>query len=162
MRMLVYTLRAGALGKCQGNRNDGNDEKVRKEFHSLHFRGASLKITVEDWGMIPLTWSLHFHTIPVPFPTSHHTKHPLVYWRCLWTWGTLWIYLLNLSSCWLWIDGMAFFIVPSFDLDILYCTWQAVADIIRTTLGPRSMLKMLLDAAGGVYSSHFIINFVSL
>lgn len=26
---------------------------------------------------------------------------------------------------------------------------QAVADIIRTTLGPRSMLKMLLDAGGG-------------
>ncbi|KAK9104489.1 hypothetical protein Scep_021333 [Stephania cephalantha] len=26
----------------------------------------------------------------------------------------------------------------------------AVADIIRTTLGPRSMLKMLLDAAGGI------------
>ena len=26
---------------------------------------------------------------------------------------------------------------------------KAVADIIRTTLGPRSMLKMLLDAAGG-------------
>jgi len=27
--------------------------------------------------------------------------------------------------------------------------WKAVADIIRTTLGPRSMLKMLLDASGG-------------
>jgi T-complex protein 1 subunit gamma len=27
---------------------------------------------------------------------------------------------------------------------------QAVADIIRTTLGPQSMLKMLLDAAGGI------------
>ena len=27
---------------------------------------------------------------------------------------------------------------------------QAVADIIRTTLGPRSMLKMLLDANGGI------------
>ena len=27
---------------------------------------------------------------------------------------------------------------------------QAVADIIRTTLGPRSMLKMLLDAGGGM------------
>lgn len=26
---------------------------------------------------------------------------------------------------------------------------QAVSDIIRTTLGPRSMLKMLLDASGG-------------
>lgn len=26
---------------------------------------------------------------------------------------------------------------------------QAVADIIRTTLGPRSMLKMILDASGG-------------
>jgi hypothetical protein len=28
---------------------------------------------------------------------------------------------------------------------------QAVADIIRTTLGPRSMLKMLLDASGGAW-----------
>jgi chaperonin GroEL (HSP60 family) len=28
---------------------------------------------------------------------------------------------------------------------------QAVADIIRTTLGPRSMLKMLLDAGGGLF-----------
>jgi T-complex protein 1 subunit gamma len=27
---------------------------------------------------------------------------------------------------------------------------QAVADIIRSTLGPRSMLKMLLDPNGGV------------
>ena len=27
---------------------------------------------------------------------------------------------------------------------------KAVADIIRTTLGPRSMLKMLLDASGGL------------
>lgn len=27
---------------------------------------------------------------------------------------------------------------------------QAVADIIRTTLGPRSMLKMLLDPMGGI------------
>jgi len=27
---------------------------------------------------------------------------------------------------------------------------QAVSDIIRTTLGPRSMLKMLLDPNGGV------------
>ena len=26
---------------------------------------------------------------------------------------------------------------------------QTVADVIRTTLGPRSMLKMLLDASGG-------------
>ncbi len=26
---------------------------------------------------------------------------------------------------------------------------QAVADIVRTTLGPRAMLKMLLDASGG-------------
>jgi hypothetical protein len=26
---------------------------------------------------------------------------------------------------------------------------QAVSDIIRTTLGPRSMLKMILDASGG-------------
>lgn len=28
---------------------------------------------------------------------------------------------------------------------------QAVSDIIRTTLGPRSMLKMLLDAQGGTH-----------
>lgn len=27
---------------------------------------------------------------------------------------------------------------------------QAVADIIRTTLGPKAMLKMLLDASGGM------------
>ena len=27
---------------------------------------------------------------------------------------------------------------------------KAIADIIRTTLGPRSMLKMLLDAMGGI------------
>lgn len=27
---------------------------------------------------------------------------------------------------------------------------QAVADIIRTTLGPRAMLKMILDASGGL------------
>jgi T-complex protein 1 subunit gamma len=26
---------------------------------------------------------------------------------------------------------------------------KAVSDIIRTTLGPRSMLKMILDASGG-------------
>ena len=32
---------------------------------------------------------------------------------------------------------------------IVHLYSQAVADIIRTTLGPRSMLKMLLDAAGG-------------
>jgi len=36
---------------------------------------------------------------------------------------------------------------------------QAVADIIRTTLGPRSMLKMLLDAAGGVIS-HFLFSYI--
>lgn len=40
---------------------------------------------------------------------------------------------LNLDTC---------FIYSSF-------AWQAVAEVIRTTLGPRSMLKMLLDAAGG-------------
>ena len=27
---------------------------------------------------------------------------------------------------------------------------QAVADVIRTTLGPRSMLKMLMDPMGGI------------
>lgn len=30
------------------------------------------------------------------------------------------------------------------------CPRQAVADIVRTTLGPRAMLKMLLDANGGI------------
>jgi len=30
---------------------------------------------------------------------------------------------------------------------------QAVADIVRTTLGPRAMLKMLLDASGGAFES---------
>lgn len=39
---------------------------------------------------------------------------------------------------------------------------QAVADIIRTTLGPRSMLKMLLDASGGnaIYF-RFLLSFYS-
>jgi T-complex protein 1 subunit gamma len=32
----------------------------------------------------------------------------------------------------------------------LFLFFQAVADIIRTTLGPRSMLKMLLDPMGGI------------
>jgi hypothetical protein len=36
-----------------------------------------------------------------------------------------------------------------FDCSIIFFS-QAVADIIRTTLGPRSMLKMLLDAGGGM------------
>ena len=31
-----------------------------------------------------------------------------------------------------------------------HATFQAVADVIRTTLGPRSMLKMLLDPMGGI------------
>lgn len=31
-----------------------------------------------------------------------------------------------------------------------FSTLQAVADIVRTTLGPRSMLKMLLDPMGGI------------
>ena len=30
------------------------------------------------------------------------------------------------------------------------CLQQAVSDIVRTTLGPRSMLKMLLDPMGGI------------
>lgn len=38
---------------------------------------------------------------------------------------------------------------PLLMLRFLCSHCQAVADIIRTTLGPRSMLKMLLDAAGG-------------
>lgn len=29
-------------------------------------------------------------------------------------------------------------------------TLQAVSDIVRTTLGPKSMLKMLLDPMGGI------------
>lgn len=32
---------------------------------------------------------------------------------------------------------------------IKWLMMQAVADIVRTTLGPRAMLKMLLDASGG-------------
>lgn len=39
--------------------------------------------------------------------------------------------------------------------------YQAVADIIRTTLGPRSMLKMLLDASGGL-CLHLLNYFVTL
>ena len=27
---------------------------------------------------------------------------------------------------------------------------KAVSDVVRTTLGPRSMLKMILDASGGI------------
>jgi len=34
---------------------------------------------------------------------------------------------------------------------------QAVADIIRTTLGPRSMLKMLLDAGGGMPKALLVV-----
>ena len=41
------------------------------------------------------------------------------------------------------------FFLSIFVLFNLYLDGQAVADIIRTTLGPRSMLKMLLDASGG-------------
>ena len=33
---------------------------------------------------------------------------------------------------------------------ILYYFIQAVADIVTSTLGPRSMLKMLLDPMGGI------------
>ena len=38
---------------------------------------------------------------------------------------------------------------------------QAVADIIRTTLGPRAMLKMLLDAGGGIvlFSQMYFVTF---
>jgi hypothetical protein len=36
-------------------------------------------------------------------------------------------------------------------VDIIYFNfYKAVADIIRTTLGPRAMLKMLLDPMGGI------------
>ena len=31
-----------------------------------------------------------------------------------------------------------------------FLTLQAVSDIVRTTLGPKSMLKMLLDPMGGI------------
>ncbi len=37
---------------------------------------------------------------------------------------------------------------------------QAVADVIRTTLGPRSMLKMLLDASGGAALIHALFSFI--
>lgn len=33
---------------------------------------------------------------------------------------------------------------------MLICCGQAVSDIIRTTLGPKAMLKMLLDPMGGI------------
>ncbi|KAL5133369.1 T-complex protein 1 subunit gamma [Glycine soja] len=36
-------------------------------------------------------------------------------------------------------------------LSFEHITW-AIADIIRTTLGPRFMLKMLFDASGGIMS----------
>lgn len=35
---------------------------------------------------------------------------------------------------------------------------QAVSDIIRTTLGPRSMLKMLLDPNGGEQQSQLLLH----
>lgn len=41
-----------------------------------------------------------------------------------------------------------FLFVDNLYFPLLIC--QAVADIIRTTLGPRSMLKMLLDPMGGI------------
>jgi T-complex protein 1 subunit gamma len=31
-----------------------------------------------------------------------------------------------------------------------HISWQAVSDIIRTTLGPRAMLKMMMDPMGGI------------
>ena len=32
---------------------------------------------------------------------------------------------------------------------------KAVSDVVRTTLGPRSMLKMILDASGGTCDASF-------
>ena len=32
---------------------------------------------------------------------------------------------------------------------------KAVSDVVRTTLGPRSMLKMILDASGGACDASF-------
>lgn len=29
--------------------------------------------------------------------------------------------------------------------------FQTIADVIRTSLGPRAMLKMLMDPTGGIY-----------
>ena len=39
--------------------------------------------------------------------------------------------------------------IASLPHDLCSVLLQAVADIVRTTLGPRAMLKMLLDASGG-------------
>lgn len=44
----------------------------------------------------------------------------------------------------------------------LLTSFQAVADIIRTTLGPRSMLKMLLDASGGNFDPPFHQNYSTI
>ena len=58
------------------------------------------------------------------------------------------------------ITGNLNFFVRNVLNDRFWCSdLQAVADIIRTTLGPRAMLKMLLDAGGGIILSHaFTIN----
>lgn len=48
-------------------------------------------------------------------------------------------------------------------LIFVHFTMQAVADIICTTLGPRSMLKMLLDAGGGAsWILDFLILYISI
>jgi T-complex protein 1 subunit gamma len=53
--------------------------------------------------------------------------------------STLWTFLLHLAAGSLQITPF-----PDSRAGL-----QAVADIVRTTLGPRAMLKMLLDASGG-------------
>lgn len=35
-------------------------------------------------------------------------------------------------------------------------TYQTVADVIRTCLGPKAMLKMILDPMGGILSVHIL------
>ena len=38
---------------------------------------------------------------------------------------------------------------------------KAVSDIVRTTLGPKSMLKMLLDPMGGIVLTNYVASFRS-
>lgn len=54
---------------------------------------------------------------------------------------------LPLAAC---RSNAAVRLFPSRSIPFLPLSCQAVADIVRTTLGPRAMLKMLLDANGGI------------
>lgn len=81
-----------------------------------------------------------------------HAKFLSVSAKWHWVYGNhlinLKLYLLT-SCIYYWSEGLLVFLRCPFSWTYFCCPWQAVADIVRTTLGPRSMLKMLLDASGG-------------